>query len=375
MTGYDAIVVGVGGVGSAALAHLAERGWRVLGLDPHAPPHSQGSSHGQTRIIRQAYFEHPNYVPLLRRAYELWNELQQRFGQQLFFPVGLVQIGPPEGEVLSGVRASAREHGLAVDWLTADQCARRFPMLPISPEHQAVFERNAGYLRVEDCVTAHFQWALASGAEFRQQPVQSWRAIGETVEVVTDTDTYQCANLVVTGGPWAAQLLHTWQLPLTVCEKHLHWFPIRDPRLESSQGCPCYLYELPHGCFYGFPAVDAAGVKMAEHSGGTTIDSPDVSLRQRDEEDLRRVTEFAASFPDVVPTPSDHAVCFYTLTPDRHFIVDRHPQVPQIVAAAGLSGHGFKFASALGEILADWVTAGVSPLPVDFLRARPDRFA
>lgn len=366
---YDAIVLGTGGVGSAALLHLAQRGARVLGLDRFPGGHDRGSSHGQTRIIRQAYFEHPDYVPLLRRAYELWAELESRCGEQLYRETGLVQIGPPDGVVLPGVLQSARQHNLEVVRLAPDDARRRFPGLQVPAGCEAVFERRAGYLLVERCVLAHLNEAARAGAELRTgEAVLDWRADDDAVTVRTDRSTYHAARLILAAGAWSRELLTELDIPLRVVRKHLHWYDNTDPRYRADAGCPTFLYELPDGCFYGFPQIDARGVKVAEHSGGETVVDPLNVDRTVAVDDQQRVARFVAShLPGVSARPTDHAVCMYTMSPDEHFLVDRHPAHPHVVLAAGLSGHGFKFTGVLGQVLAELALDGRTAQPIEFL--------
>jgi monomeric sarcosine oxidase len=367
---YDAIVLGTGGVGSAALFHLARRGLRVLGIDRFGPGHDRGSSHGETRIIRQAYFEHPDYVPLLLRAYELWAELEELTGEKLFHKVGLLQVGPRDGAVVSGVLKSARQHGLTVEELTASQTERRFPGFVVPSELTGVFELQAGYLLVENCVLAHLQAAKKHGAEhLPQTTVISWRAEGGGVVVTTDRGEFRAGRLVMSPGAWAGDLLGSLDVRLEVRRKHVYWFSPTSPEYASASGCPTFLYELPHGVFYGFPSLPTSGLKAAEHSGGEVVSNPSSDPRVFDRRDCERVRSFLAGYlPGVAGQVVRHSVCFYTMTADEHFLIDRHPAHPNVVFAAGLSGHGFKFTGVLGEALVDLAMHGETRLPVDFLR-------
>ena len=371
---YDAIVIGTGGVGSAAAYHLARRGAKVLGLDRFSGGHDRGSSHGETRIIRQAYFEHPDYVPLLKRAYELWGELERETGERLFFPVGLLQIGPEHGPVVHGVLESARLHQLEVEKLDAAQIGRRWRAFQLPEGMVGAYEPAAGYLRVEACVLAHLAAAQRQGAEFQTGvAVTSWQSDGAAVTVATDQGEFRAATLVITAGPWAPQVLADLGIHLEVRRKHLYWLSASDAALDQSR-CPTFLYEMPQGVFYGFPAIDSLGVKVAEHSGGEIVGDPLADPRQLDQRDLSRVTEFLEQcLPTVTGPLTRHAVCFYTMSPDEHFLVDRHPQSERVVFAAGLSGHGFKFTSVLGEALAELALDGRTSLPVGFLSCQ--RFA
>ncbi len=369
MKPYDAIVIGTGGVGSAALFHLAQQGLNVLGIDRFPGGHDRGSSHGQTRIIRLAYFEHPDYVPLLRRAYELWETLQSEVNEQLYFETGLLEIGPPNGLVIPGVRASAQEHQLFIESLCENDLRDRYPGFRLPEGYQALFERRAGYLRVEACVLAHLQRARDCGAELHiGESVQSYRCEQGEVIVETERNRFRGKRLVITAGAWAADLLAPLQQKLVVLKKHLYWIAPQTTDYLASRGAPCFFYETPTGCYYGFPQLDAMGVKVAAHSGGEVVHDPLKATRDRDPLDERSVRDFLSTcMPQVCGDTQQHAVCFYTLSPDEHFIIDRVPNQEEVVFAAGLSGHGFKFASVLGEMLADYVRRGSPSLPCDFL--------
>jgi monomeric sarcosine oxidase len=372
---YDVIVLGAGGVGSAALHHLARRGARALGIERFAPPHDRGSSHGQTRIIRQAYFEHPDYVPLLRRAYELWRDLEEQAGRKLYFATGLLEVGPPGGAVIPGVLESARRHKLDVETLSSDESQRRFPGFHVPPGCEAVFERDAGYLLVEACVRTHVEAAVRLGADLRtDEVVTRWSIENGAVVVETDRGRYTAAQLILTPGPWAMELLADLGVPLRVVRKHLHWFANDDVGLHADRGCPAFFYETPQGYYYGFPQIDDRGVKAAQHSGGDPVADPLAVDRALDPVELARVQTFLAEhLPGASSQPTGHAVCMYTMTPDEHFLVGLHPRHSEVALVAGLSGHGFKFTPVLGEILAELVLEGNSRQPIGFLS--PTRFS
>lgn len=366
---FDVIVAGAGGVGGAAAFHLARRGAKVLALDRFAPPHDRGSSHGRSRIIRLAYYEHPDYVPLLRRAWELWAELAALAGEALYTETGLLQVGPPDGAVVRGVLASARAHGLDVEDLTPEEARRRFPGLRVPEGLAAVYERRAGALAVERCVAAHL---ALSGAEVRREALCSWRPEGGGVRVETESGSVSAAALVLAPGPWAPGLIPGNRLE--VRRKGQFWFGPPPADLTAAGGCPAFLYELPDGVFYGIPAHGGAGLKAAEHTGGRPVADPLSAERAEDAGERGRVEGFLARMlPGLPRTLEAHAPCFYTLTPDQHFVLDRHPASPRVVYAAGLSGHGFKFVPALGEALAELALDGRTRLPVGFLAA--SRFA
>jgi len=371
MITYDRVVLGVGGIGSAALWQLAQRGVRVLGIERFGVAHDRGSSHGQTRIIRQAYFEHPAYVPLIRRAYELWRQLERETGQSLFSQVGILEIGSDDGELIQGIDRSAALHQLPVEHLTAAELTQRFPLFHLPEGMSARFEPTAGVLAVEACVAAQIEVARRQGADlWTNTTVDKVEWGDDSVTLRTSAGVVRTEGLVICAGAWSPALF-AGQLPLQAVRKHLHWYATHDPQWHAARGCPAFLCDTAQGYFYGFPAFDASGVKVAEHSGGERVVDPSSVDRTTDPVDEGRVREFVREYLiNVSAQRLHHAVCLYTLTPDRHFIVDFHPARPRTVIAAGLSGHGFKFAPALGEALADLSMQGATQHPIEFLSAR-----
>jgi monomeric sarcosine oxidase len=370
MERYDTIVLGIGGVGSAALYHLAKRGIRAIGIDRFSPPHDRGSSHGQTRVIRQAYFEHSDYVPLLKEAYRLWHGLESVTGRPLFHEIGLIEVGPPNGTVVPGVLRAAQEHSIKVELLTAEKIGRRWPGLHVDGGLVGVFEPAAGYLRVEECVKAHLEAARAAGAEVvSDTEVSSWTANDDGVRVRTAHGDEIVGNrLIVAAGAWAGKLLSDLNVRLRVLRKSLFWFATEDAHYDVASGMPVFLFELSAGVFYGFPKLDARGVKFAEHTGGRMVDDPLAVDRKIDALEQRRLIEVLSQhLPGVSSRVIDHSVCLYTMSPDEHFIIDRHPAHANVVFAAGLSGHGFKFTPVLGRALADLALEGGTDLPIEFL--------
>jgi sarcosine oxidase len=371
VTTYDVIVLGVGGVGSAALYHCAGRAARVLGIEQFSLAHDRGSSHGHTRLIRQAYFEHPDYVPLVQRAFTLWADLEAAAGETIYHESGLLEIGPPDGEVIRGVRHSARLHGLEIDNLSATDARSRFAGFVVPEACDAIFERRAGYLLVERAIEAHARLAVRAGARLiTDQVVRGWRIDGHDVVVETDTTRYRAGRLIVAAGAWSSPLLMELGILLEIRRKPLYWWNTRDDTYAVERGCPGFLYDLPRGCFYGFPQIETRGIKVAEHTGGDVVDDPLAVDRGLNTSDRDRVASFVReNLPAAVPESTDFTVCMYTMTPDANFVVDRHPRYPQVAFAAGLSGHGFKFTCVLGEALADLALAENTNLPIGFLSA------
>ena len=368
---YDAIVLGVGGFGSSCLTHLARRGLSVLGVDQLFPGHSRGSSHGETRIIRQAYFEHPDYVPLLLRAYDLWNELQSTIGRDLLTICGLAIAGPGEGEAVSGTRLAAQQHNLELHDLSHDEAQQRMPGFSIPEHFDVVYESTGGVLKVEDCIRAHVDEAVRLGAQLRiGEEVIRWSSDGRTITIQTNRTTIEAATLVITAGAWSSQLLSTVpDVPkIQVLRKVLQWHRVRSQDYSIGKGGLGFLFEMPEGAFYGFPSFDGTTLKIAEHTGGEPVADPGQLDRSLRPEDVARLAEFISRvMPQLEPQPLRHSVCMYSMSPDGHFIVDRHPMFSNVVFGAGFSGHGFKFAPVVGEALADLAMNGQTDLPVDFL--------
>ena len=369
MSSYDVIVLGTGGVGSAAVFHLASRGARVLGLDRFAAGHDRGSSHGETRLIRQAYYEHADYVPLLKRAYPLWEELQQRRQEPLYHQTGIIEVGPANGELVQGVLATASEHDLPFELVEAGEAERRWPGFRVPEDYQVIFEQRSGYLMVENCVRAHLDLAREMGAELQfDQSITGWEADGNSFRVHTESDIFHAGQLVISMGSWAAPMLKNLGLEFTVLRKPLHWYPAEHSLYHRDAGCPCFFYEIPEGHFYGFPAFGNGDLKVALHSGGDPVSDPLQLDRELDHQEQAVVEQFLEAYlPGVTRRSSGHATCMYTMAADRFFVIDRLPQHPGVVIAAGLSGHGFKFTSVLGETLCQLLLDGRSALPTEFL--------
>ncbi|MBI2948550.1 MAG: N-methyl-L-tryptophan oxidase [Verrucomicrobia bacterium] len=369
---YDVIIVGLGAMGSAACYHLARRGKKVLGLDRFSPPHTLGSSHGQTRIIREAYFEHPVYVPLVQHAYELWADLERESGRRLFVQTGGLMIGRPEGVVVGGAKQSAVEHRLQHEILSAAEVRRRFPALQPTDDMVAVWEPRAGILFPEACVETHLAHAKRHGADIHvNEAVTRWEADAGTARVVTSRGQFQASRLVLACGSWVTALLPDLSIPLTIERQVLYWFEAkRAPENFHSDRCPIYLWEHePERFFYGFPDL-GEGVKVAGHHEGrvTSPEAIDREIHADETEAMRRIIR--KLMPDADGPLRSAVVCMYTNTPDHHFLIDSHPRYPQVLIASPCSGHGFKFSSAIGSVLADLLTEGKTRFELSLFRHR-----
>jgi sarcosine oxidase len=362
MEHYPAVVVGLGGMGSAALAQLALRGVRALGLEQYHPAHALGSSHGGSRIIRKAYFEDPAYVPLLLRAYDLWQELEARTGSRLLQRTGGLMAGYAGSEIVAGALRSAREHGLAHETLTAAEIRRRFPMLRPREDETAVYEPDAGVLFPERCVLAHLQAAVAAGAEARfGVRVRGWRALDGGAAIETDAGEIACERLILTAGPWLGELMPALGLPLQVERNVMHWFTPAPGAPDLGPGAlPVYILERRGvHVFYGIPDLPEQGLKAAFHYSGRAT-SPDAVDRAGS---AAEIAAMQAALRDWIPDAGAwraSEVCLYTNSPDLHFVIGAHPRHANVLLAGGFSGHGFKFCSVVGEILAELATAGAT---------------
>jgi sarcosine oxidase len=368
MSSYDVVVAGLGGFGSASAYHLAARGQRVLGLDPHPAGHDRGASHGESRIVRQTYFEGTAYVPLLRRTYELWDRLAQDSGEPMLRRTGGLFLGRAGSRIFEGSLASALDWDVAHEVLDAGDIARRFPAFSPDAQTAALYEPEAGVVSPESAVRAHLRLAASAGADLRHgEPLLSWSADGSGVTVHTPSGTHQAASLLLAPGRWAPELLGDLDLPLRVEPRVMHWFrPVAGVDAFAPDRFPLWIWEREDGTApYGMPCLDGVGVKTSVHF--STVRPPD-AWRPDEVADL-----LAPLLPGLGHDHLRQVDCTYTMTPDENFVVGRHPAHEQVVIACGFSGHGFKFTPVLGEVLADLVT-GRTP-SYDLTMFDPRRFA
>ena len=355
---WDVIVVGLGAMGSATLHQLARRGQHVLGIEQFTPGHANGSSHGKSRIIREAYFEDPRYVPLVQRAYECWRELESDSGATVFRQTGGLMLGAPDCEVVTGARRSAELHGLPHEVIDAAEVRRRYPAFHPAEHEIGVVEPRAGMLAPELAVTTFVARARQHGAQVRTgEAFVSWRSSGDGVEVTTTKGTYLTARLILTVGAWAGKHFAELAIPFTVQRNVLHWFtPLRHAEYFTPERFPIFIHEHGDGpAWYGFPDT-GDGVKLALHHHGDTTDPDALRRTVRDDEvELVRAI-MRRCMPDADGPLLASEPCMYTNVPDDHFVIDHHPSHPSVIIASPCSGHGFKFASALGEVLADMAT-------------------
>jgi sarcosine oxidase len=371
---FDAIVIGLGGMGSAALHQLARRGLNVLGLEQFTVPHVFGSSHGLTRLIRLAYFESPRYVPLLRRAYELWAELEQDAGEQLLYQTGSIDAGWESSRTVQGSLAACREHSLPFELLDAAAANRRWPAYALEPGMVALFQPQGGFLVPEACIRACVRRALEHGGTVREhEQVVSWAPVAGGVEVRTASAVHRAARLVITAGPWARRLVPMLRNAAVPERQVVMWTAVEDEAIFQPDRCPVFNLQASQDLserYYGFPVHGRPGFKMGKYHHRRERGDPEALRRATDAEDEEMLRAGVRRFFPRANGPTlATETCLFTNTPDEHFILDRHPAAGHVAIAAGFSGHGFKFCSVVGEIMADLVTDGRSRFDLTMFRA------
>ena len=385
---YDAIILGLGAVGSAAIYQLAKRGSRVLGIDQFSPPHDQGSTHGDTRITRQAIGEGVHYTPLALRSYELFREIEQETGADLLTVTGGLIISSDDVTVETHVLgffentiAAAQAYNISHELLDASEIRHRYPQFLTGDHERAYYEPGAGFLRPEACVRAQLTLAERYGAELhRGERAISYARVGDAIELKTDRGTYGAERLILSAGPWLPEIIaEPYRHIFTIRRQLLHWFDVTAAaRQFEPVRCPVFIWQFvgDRAGFYGFPAVDgpAGGIKVAaaQYETPTTPESADRSVSDVEEHAMyeRCVNGRLA---DVGPTCLRSLTCLYTCTPDSGFVIDNDPADDRVIIASPCSGHGFKHAAAIGEAIAELVCDGRAHL--DLSEFRIDRFA
>jgi sarcosine oxidase len=366
---YDIIIAGLGAMGSATAYHLAGRGARVLGLDRYHPPHILGSTHGGSRVIRETAFEHPQYVPLARLAYRQWRLMEQALGEPLLHVTGGLYLGAAGSQVVAGTRTSALAHGVSHEDLDAAEVARRFPLFANLDGASGLFEPGAGWLAPERIVAACLRYAGDHGVELRfDEPVLRWQSHADGVVVETGQGRYRAGQLLLAAGPWLPQLLGPLGWGLSVERVTQHWFtPSHDA--ASFDRLPIFIWETPHEVFYGFPRIDGA-VKVAVHHGGERT-TPETVRREVSAGEIEATrTILRRHLPALDGAHQRSAVCLYTNSVDGHFVIDHHPALQRVLIASPCSGFGFKFAAAIGAMLADLLTQRAPEIDLATFRLR-----
>ena len=385
MSEYDVIVAGLGAMGSAAAYSLATRGQRVLGIEQFTPAHRLGSSHGGTRIVRKAYFEKPDYVPLLVRAYQLWDELSAAFGSQLFTRCGALMIGAPDSAVVSGTLASARRWGLPHEVLDSARLRARYPQFALPEDQLAVYEADAGFVCPEVTVLANLELAADAGADLWFDTVVEQVELGPGgVHLVAGGEELHAPRAVIATGAWAGRLANLDKYPIQAQRQTVHWLRPRTSAADfAPEVFPVYLWSFPVAPgadrleVYGFPHQPGdEGVKAAFYHDWLNLDvDPDTMERTVSEAECQALSQvLAPALPGLSGDCATSQVCLYPSTPDDDFVLGVHPgSSGRVVLALGFGGHGFKFVPVVGEIVADLVTEGATRHDIGFLS--PERFA
>ncbi|REK76837.1 N-methyl-L-tryptophan oxidase [Paenibacillus paeoniae] len=364
---YDVIIVGAGSMGMAAGYFLSKSGKKTLLLDSFNPPHTKGSHHGETRIIRHAYAEGEEYVPFVLRAQQLWNELEQATGKQLFLKTGVLSIGQSDSESIHNIISSAKRYSLSLDVLDANEVQKRWPGITIPSDFMGCFEPASGVLKCEACIEAYQELAESNGATIlTNSRVKKISIQDERVTIQTDGQTYYANSLVVAAGAWSGDLLSMLDLdiPLTPVRKTFAWFEA-DEESYNQHKFPAFDFMTPQGVYYGFPSMDGSGIKVGRHDGGLPI-HPDESIPGFGElaGDAEELTQFLNHYIPDVEHLKYGKTCMYTLTPDEDFVIDLHPKYSNVAIAAGFSGHGFKFSSAVGQALSNLIVSGKNDVDI-----------
>jgi len=356
---YDAVVVGVGGMGSAATYRLAERGLDVLGLERYDVPHARGSSHGKSRIVRLTQPEAPSYVPLAQAALENWRALEATTGRDLLTVTGSVHAGHPDADVVEDARRSLDAHDVRYELLDGEDVSGRFPGYDLPADYRAVYQPDGGFVDPERAICAHVDAAHAEGATVRaRERVTDWRASADGVVVDTDKDRYEADDLVVTAGAWNGDLVPALAEHLTPIRAVMAWLQPERPADFQPDSFPVFVVEGREGDAYGFPVYDVPGFKLGVDPESERSLDPD-TLGEPTYDDERRHRAFAeAYFPAAAGPTLRLSTCMYTESTDGHFLVGPHPEFEGVTVAAGFTGHGFKFTSVVGEVLADLVVDG-----------------
>lgn len=371
MRSLDVVVVGLGAMGAATLCALAQRGQRVIGIEQYEPGHSLGSSYGESRIIRMAYYEDPSYVPLLRLAYEGWRRLERRTGEKVLTITGIVEAGIAGSMLVEGSLRSAREYGLPHEVLLPKEANQRFPAFSMPADWNCIYQPDAGILQPEKAIALMVKLARESGANVASgTKVQYVRTVGDRVEVRLDSgDTLEADSAVIAAGAWIQELVPELGSKMRLTRQPLMWFEPRDRQLVRPESMPVFFFHAPEDLVYGFPDFLGTGVKAGSHQAGgelTTADEVRASVSVEEKTRLERI--IGRYIPAAAGPIRQTHVCIYTRTPDEHFVLGLHPSAPQIVLASPCSGHGFKFAGIFGEILADLATTGATDKPIDLFR-------
>lgn len=373
---FDVIVLGVGSMGSSTCYQLAKQGYKVLGLEQFDIPHELGSHGGQSRIIRKAYAEHPDYVPLLQRAYENWKALENETGTQVYFKTGLLYCGETNDPFIKGVKLSSEKYNIPVEELSQADAQKRYPQFKLPDGYKQLLEPDAGFVTPERSILLFTEQAIKRGAIIRtREKVLQWKRDNGSISVTTDQGSYQAKKLVITAGAWGGKMIPALANKLTVTRQAIAWMKPKKWDDFTLGNFPCWIIEHGGHDYYGFPILPVgqlggpAGLKLAMHAPGGDITDPDhVNRNKKNEDEQVLIKALRLLIPDAYEETLTMKTCLYTNSPDHNFILDHLPGYDNdVVIAAGFSGHGFKFVSVVGEIMADLAMKGQTELPIGFL--------
>ncbi|MBS4195245.1 N-methyl-L-tryptophan oxidase [Lederbergia citri] len=371
---WDVAVVGLGSMGSFAFWQLARMGVNVVGFDRYRPGHDKGAGHGETRIFRTAYGEGVEYVPLLKEARLLWRELEGETGVELYTENGGTMFGPKGDIFMKNVEASVNEFSLPHKKYTGSEAKKVYPQINFKENHVAIYEEFAGFLRPELSIeTAVKRGEELGGNIFTESPVEKIEADENGVTIICEDRQFRVKKVIVSSGGWTSQILPELKLPLSLERQVLVWYDAKNPEQFTPEKFPIFSRMKDGIGFYGFPTVDGKTVKVALHHGGQIVNHPDEVDREIHESDLEPVTEKVKEyFPDLIPVPVKAKTCFYTNTPDEHFILGPAPGLPNVTLLGPMAGHGFKFAPIMGKIAAELATDKTPTLEIGMFD--PSRF-
>ena len=367
----NAIVVGMGGMGSSVAYHLARAGFQVTGIDRFRPPHDRGSSFGSVRIIRQAYFEDPRYIPLLKHVYTLWEEVMDQGFPSLFHRAGLLVLSGERDGTVDRIQSNAQAHGVPIESLSYADVRRRFPQFHMPESHFGIFEPGAGFLESENCVQAHFDLAERKGVKFIEVEVREWSSGPTGVRVKTEKDTLHADLLFFCAGAWTESLLGQFGMQLDVRRAPQFWFE-PGPGHTEAEGMPCFAFSGGGEFIYGFPSIDGWGLKAASYAPSTPI--PDLldTDSHYTREEIASIARDVEKYLGVNPKPVRSHICKYTLSRDENFLIGHHPHHANVILATAGSGHAFKFLPLIGELTAHIAMGKAPPYDASFLRFRAD---
>ncbi|HZH59520.1 MAG TPA: N-methyl-L-tryptophan oxidase [Metabacillus sp.] len=364
---YDVIIIGAGSMGMAAGYYLAKSGKKTLLLDSYNPPHNKGSHHGETRIIRYAYAEGEEYVPFILKAQELWNDLEKTSGKQIFIQTGVLSVGNEESDFIKNTISSAEKYSLPLHVMDLNEIHNSWSGITLPNNYTGCFEPTSGVLKCEESIKAYQELAELHGATILSNSrVREISILNDRVTIITDEKTFYSDALVVSAGAWSGDLLSMLDLdiPLTPVRKTFAWFNAHET-IYNHNRFPAFAFETTKGLYYGFPSIDGSGLKVGRHDGGDQI-YPDEAIRGFGElaEDEGDLVQFLNQYMPNVGQLKYGKTCMYTLTPDEKFIIDLHPKYSNVAIAAGFSGHGFKFSSAVGQALSNLIISGKNDIDI-----------